>query len=123
MAQVGSIIYSLNYLDQNIHFSGKQYSKSPHRSSQPGDGDAHKGFPNHQQGRYLQIDLLQLLQKCSVLYWLKSMCMVISLQKGKSFFQDPDDHWRIGWESAIKAKSVTGYATFNRKLTQNRCYD
>jgi hypothetical protein len=50
--------------------------------------------------------------------------------------QDPDDRWRIGWETAIKAKSVTGlvalppltvltfatrrYSTYNRKLTQNR---
>merc|ERR1712243_191509 len=33
---------------------------------------------------------------------------------------DPDDMWRLGWETSIKAKSVTGYSTYNRKLTQNR---
>jgi len=34
--------------------------------------------------------------------------------------KDPDDRWRIGWETAIKAKSVTGYSTCTPKLTQNR---
>ena len=34
--------------------------------------------------------------------------------------QELDKHWRIMTETSIKAKSVKGYATYNRKLTENK---
>ena len=37
-----------------------------------------------------------------------------------SFLQELDKHWRIMTETAIKGKSVKGYATYNRKLTENK---
>ena len=37
-----------------------------------------------------------------------------------SFLQTPDEHWKIGSETAIKAKSVAGYSTSNGKMTQNK---
>ena len=45
------------------------------------------------------------------LQWVKVGCLILC-------GQDPDDQWRLGWETAIKAKSVTGYSTCNKKLTQ-----
>ena len=34
--------------------------------------------------------------------------------------QTPDDHWMISTETAIKAKSMAGYSTCSRKMTQNK---
>ena len=34
--------------------------------------------------------------------------------------QTPDDHWNICTETAIKAKSMAGYSTYSRKMTQNK---
>ena len=34
--------------------------------------------------------------------------------------QEIDKHWRIVTETSIKAKSVRGYSTYNRKLTENK---
>ena len=34
--------------------------------------------------------------------------------------QTPDEHWEIGFETGIKAKSVVGYSTCNRKMTKNK---
>ena len=34
--------------------------------------------------------------------------------------QELDKHWRIMTETAIKAKSIKGYSTYNRKLTENK---
>ena len=34
--------------------------------------------------------------------------------------QEVDKHWRIISETSIKAKSVRGYSTYNRKLTSNK---
>ena len=34
--------------------------------------------------------------------------------------QTPDDHWSISTETAIKAKSMAGYSTCSRKMTQNK---
>ena len=31
-----------------------------------------------------------------------------------------DEHWKISCETAIKARSVTGYATCNRKMILNK---
>jgi len=49
-----------------------------------------------------------------------SLNMVMRATVRLMISQDPDDHWRIIWETAIKAKSFNGYATFNTKITQNR---
>ena len=34
--------------------------------------------------------------------------------------QTVDEHWKISCETAIKARSVTGYATCNRKMILNK---
>ena len=34
--------------------------------------------------------------------------------------QEIDKHWRVVTETSIKAKSVRGYSTYNRKLTENK---
>ena len=34
--------------------------------------------------------------------------------------QELDKRWRISTETAIKAKSIKGYKTYNRKLTENK---
>lgn len=49
-----------------------------------------------------------------------SLNMVMRARIQLIISKDPDDRWRIGWETAIKAKSVTGYSTCTPKLTQNR---
>ena len=35
-------------------------------------------------------------------------------------YQEIDKHWKIITETSIKAKSVRGYSTYNRKLTENK---
>ena len=34
--------------------------------------------------------------------------------------QEIDKHWRVVSETSIKAKSVRGYSTYSRKLTENK---
>ena len=34
--------------------------------------------------------------------------------------QEIDKHWRVVTETSIKAKSVRGYSTYSRKLTENK---
>ena len=34
-----------------------------------------------------------------------------------------DEHWKISCETAIKARSVTGYATCNRKMILNKFFE
>ena len=40
-----------------------------------------------------------------------------------SFPQTPDEHWKISCETAIKARSVTGYTTSNRKMIINKFFE
>ena len=35
-------------------------------------------------------------------------------------YQEIDKHWKIITETSIKAKSVRGYSTYSRKLTENK---
>ena len=41
-------------------------------------------------------------------------------KKRRFALKTPDDHWKFTSETAIKAKSVTGYSICNTKVTQNK---
>jgi len=49
-----------------------------------------------------------------------SLNMVMRANVVLTITQELDKHWRIVTETSIKAKSVKGYATYNRKLTENK---
>ena len=49
---------------------------------------------------------------------LEADCLITS-----KTFQTPDEHWRISWETAIKARSVSGYNTCNRKMILNKFFE
>ena len=44
------------------------------------------------------------------------LVLIVTLVSG----QEIDKHWRVVTETSIKAKSVRGYSTYNRKLTENK---
>ena len=44
------------------------------------------------------------------------LVLIVTLVSG----QEIDKHWRVVTETSIKAKSVRGYSTYSRKLTENK---
>ena len=49
-----------------------------------------------------------------------TMQSCVLIMKDLLLTQTLDDHWKISCETAIKARSVSGYATCNRKMILNK---
>lgn len=49
-----------------------------------------------------------------------SLNMVMRASVVLTIMQEVDKRWKISTETAIKAKSIKGYKTYNRKLTENK---
>ena len=58
------------------------------------------------------------LRDCLIMTCLTIYCLTKTILS--YYDQTPDEHWRISSETAIKARSVTGYSTCNRKMILNK---
>ena len=47
----------------------------------------------------------------------------VLIMKWLSIIQTLDEHWKISCETAIKARSVSGYSTCNRKMILNKFFE
>jgi len=77
--------------------------------------------PDHLQGAFSLVashNFDQFLKKIGT--GPLSLNMVMRASVILTITKTPDEHWEIGFETGIKAKSVVGYSTCNRKMTKNK---
>jgi len=122
MSRISNMIHSINEQDEKEgteKTDGDGYNRERRRSSlarifsPPG--------PDMIEGQFAMIasnNYEQFLEAVGTGPLSRNMVMRAKIQM--NFLQTPDKQWQITSETAIKAKSLTGYATYNRKITQNK---